>query len=143
VFNQQLIGRARMSGLGYMFNPRFLLDFFDGGWNAVEHSVLPVVCHKQFNYDDDHLYGALQVTIANAPNVRDLVLYYQHQTNAAAHISLASGLRLYNVIICCHGVESNIRSFIDTSLSERHGLTYDKRHGSKPFKDVAETYIII
>jgi hypothetical protein len=141
VFNQQLTGWARMSGLGYMFNPFFLQDCFNGGWNAVAHTILPVICHKQSKYDDDHLYGALQVAFANTPNVRVLVLYYQQRINAAASISPASGLRLYNAIICRHGIESNIRSFIDTLLSELHSLSYDKRHGSKTFKEVAETYL--
>jgi hypothetical protein len=63
VFNQQLTGWARMSGLGYMFNPRFLIELFYGEWNAVTHSALPVICHKQFNYDDDHLYRDFAVSI--------------------------------------------------------------------------------
>jgi hypothetical protein len=92
VISQQLAGWARMSGLGYVFNPRFMQDFIDGGWDAVEHTVLPIICHNQFNYDYDHLYGDLQVDFANAANVANLVMFYHQRTNAAAHLSPASGL---------------------------------------------------
>jgi hypothetical protein len=140
-FSQQLAGWARMSGIGYMFNPPFRQDYYDGGWEAVARSILPVICHKQFNYDLDHLYGALQVACASAENVRDLVQFYQQRNNVAAHIAPANGLALYNAISRRHGVESNIRSLIDTALSDLQHLAYDKRHGTQTYKEVAETYL--